>query len=80
VVRHYGGTVDEFTGDGLIAVFGAPVALEDHALCACHAAVFIHEEADRLSGEGRERDGVDCGCGSESTPDRSSWVKSVQVH
>jgi class 3 adenylate cyclase len=51
--------VDEFTGDGLMAVFGAPVALEDHALRACHAAVFIHEEVDRLSGEGRERDGVE---------------------
>jgi adenylate cyclase len=59
VVRHHGGTVDEFTGDGLMAVFGAPVALEDHALRACHAAVFIHEEVDRLSGEGRERDGVE---------------------
>ena len=37
VVRRYGGTV-EYTGDGVMAIFGAPVALEDHAFRACLAA------------------------------------------
>ena len=58
VVRRYGGTV-EFTGDGVMAVFGAPVALEDHAIRACLAALAIQEEAKRLAVEVQERDGVD---------------------
>lgn len=41
VVRSYGGTVVSELGDGLMAVFGAPMALEDHALRACEAAIEI---------------------------------------
>ena len=59
VVQRYGGTVDKFTGDGIMAVFGAPVALEDHAVRACLAAVGVQEEAKRLAVDVRERDGVD---------------------
>ena len=59
VVQRYGGTVDKFTGDGIMAVFGAPIALEDHAVRACLAALGIQEEAKRLAVEVRERDGVE---------------------
>src|SRR5262245_54951359 len=59
VVQRFGGTVGSFTGDGIMAVFGAPVALEDHAVRACLAALGAREEAKRLAVEVRERDGVD---------------------
>ena len=57
VVRRYGGSV-EFTGDGVMAVFGAPVALEDHAVRACLAALAIQEETSRLAAVVARRDGV----------------------
>ncbi|HVQ97674.1 MAG TPA: adenylate/guanylate cyclase domain-containing protein, partial [Mycobacterium sp.] len=59
VVKRYGGTVDKFTGDGIMAVFGAPVALEDHAVRACLAALGVQEEAKRLAVDVRNRDDVD---------------------
>src|SRR3954447_15222489 len=58
VVQRYGGTV-ESTGDGVMALFGAPVALEDHAFRGCLAALAIHEEANRLAAEVARRDGID---------------------
>src|SRR4051812_17995552 len=57
VVHRYGGTV-EYNGDGVMAIFGAPVALEDHAFRACLAAVAIQEEAHLLATEVARRDGI----------------------
>jgi class 3 adenylate cyclase len=59
VVQRYGGTVDKFTGDGIMAVFGAPVALEDRAIRACLAALGIQEETARLAAEVKDRDRID---------------------
>ena len=58
VVTRYGGTLDKFTGDGIMAVFGAPVALEDHALRACRAALEIQSGVTDLADEVSRRDGV----------------------
>jgi len=59
VVQRYGGGTVESTGDGVMAIFGAPIALEDHAFRACLSALAIQEEATRLAAEVRRRDGVD---------------------
>ena len=54
-VHRWEGTVNQFTGDGIMALFGAPIAHEDHAQRACHAALEIQrgftEHAARLRRE-----------------------------
>jgi len=42
-VESYGGTVSQVMGDGIMALFGAPLSLEDHAIRACHAALAMQE-------------------------------------
>jgi adenylate cyclase len=50
-VNRYGGWVNQFTGDGVMAVFGAPRAIEDHARRACHAALWTRGELERYAAE-----------------------------
>src|SRR5262249_26304935 len=56
-VHRYGGYVAQSTGDGIFALFGAPIAHEDHPQRALHAALAMQEElrrrADRLRTEGK---------------------------
>jgi class 3 adenylate cyclase len=59
VTQRYGGTVQQFTGDGIMALFGAPIALEDHAIRACVAALEIQKVAIALADEVKRRDGME---------------------
>ena len=45
-IHKYEGTINQFTGDGVMALFGAPVAHEDHAQRACYAALSIHKDLE----------------------------------
>jgi class 3 adenylate cyclase len=46
-VHRFEGTVNQYTGDGIMALFGAPIAHEDHAQRACYAALHLREELRR---------------------------------
>jgi class 3 adenylate cyclase/tetratricopeptide (TPR) repeat protein len=56
-VHHYEGTVNEVHGDGIMALFGAPIAHEDHALRACYAALRMQEAVKRYADEVLRSDG-----------------------
>ena len=58
-VHRYEGTVNQFLGDGLMALFGAPVALEDHALRAAQAALAIRETLAGYSEQLKHEHGVE---------------------
>jgi class 3 adenylate cyclase/tetratricopeptide (TPR) repeat protein len=57
-VRRFEGTVDKFTGDGIMALFGAPVAHEDHAARACFAALGIGDLVNEYATELRRSRGL----------------------
>jgi class 3 adenylate cyclase len=57
-IKAQGGGVQDFAGDGIMAVFGAPVAMEDAALRACRTALDIQDRMKRLAGELKASYGV----------------------
>lgn len=58
-IHKYEGTVNQFTGDGVMALFGAPVAHEDHAQRACYAALAIHKAIVEYGEKIKNDTGVD---------------------
>ena len=57
-VHRYEGTVNQVMGDGIMALFGAPLAHEDHAARACYAALRMQESVKRYGEDVRRQQGV----------------------
>src|SRR5262245_63751148 len=57
-VHRYEGTVNQVMGDGIMALFGAPLACEDHAVRACYAALRMQETVTRYAEEIRRSQGL----------------------
>jgi len=58
-VHRFEGTVDQFTGDGIVAFFGAPIAHEDHAQRACGAALYLSDQLARYAEQLKREEGLD---------------------
>jgi class 3 adenylate cyclase len=50
-VHRFEGTINQYTGDGIMALFGARIAHEDHAARACYAALSLQEDLRRYANE-----------------------------
>src|SRR5207249_318777 len=57
-VHRFEGTVNQYTGDGIMALFGAPIAHEDHAARGCYAALALQDDPRRYANELRLAKGI----------------------
>src|SRR5690349_222775 len=57
-VHRYEGTVNQVMGDGIMALFGAPIAHEDHAVRACYAALRMQDSVKQYAEDVRRREGL----------------------
>ena len=70
-VHRFEGTVNQVLGDGIMALFGAPIAHEDHALRACYAALAMQAAMQPYHRGGAPHARAwSCACASASTPGR----------
>jgi class 3 adenylate cyclase len=58
-IHRYEGTINQFLGDGVMALFGAPIAHEDHAQRACQAALAIRKALEQYGESLKNRYGID---------------------
>ena len=58
-IHRFEGTINQFTGDGVMALFGAPVGHEDHAQRACHAALSVQKSIREYGHTIRDKWGID---------------------
>src|SRR5215211_1261085 len=58
-VHRFEGMVNQFTGDGMVALFGAPIAHEDHAQRACYAALNLSDRLARYAEQLKREEGLD---------------------
>lgn len=58
-IHRFEGTINQFTGDGIMALFGAPMAHEDHAQRACHAALSIQKAIAEYGAKVEKESGVE---------------------
>ena len=58
-IHNHQGTINQFTGDGVMALFGAPVAIENHAQNACQAALSIQSAIKKYSEDLKTKFGLD---------------------
>jgi class 3 adenylate cyclase len=57
-VHRYEGTINQYTGDGIMALFGAPIAHEDHARRACFAALHLVQQLRQYADELKRQQGL----------------------